>query len=113
MSQRYTCSKYYNAHSFANARLGRTVGKHPGWTIGLSLAFAALCLAGMIRFRQESRSDKLWVPSGADSIDHKVWVEENFPETTRALLVIVEAKANGNVLDPTILRQVGALFSYI
>lgn len=65
-------------------RLAYLVAGNPFKTILLSLAVVAVCLAGMTRFRSESRPGKLWVPQGTIALKNQVYVEANYGQTVRA-----------------------------
>jgi len=47
-------------------RLGLTVARRPRLTILAVFVFVALTAIGFVRFRQESRGDRLWVPQSTD-----------------------------------------------
>ena len=63
-------------------------------------------MAGLSRFQQESRPNKLWVPRNAEALDQKEWVERIFPETARYGFLIVTPTKGENVLTPAVLKEV-------
>ena len=85
------------------SRLGKTVGGSPWITILVSLIVCAVCMIGFLRFEQESRGEKLWVPSDAKAQSDKEWVEEMFPEESAQVNFILE---ESNVLTADIMKQV-------
>ena len=86
-------------------RLGYTVGCHPGWTIVVILVVAGLSAGGFLLFRQ-SRDNNLWVPTNADALKHKRWVDKYFPETARYSSIILMPTEGINVLSPKVLQEV-------
>ena len=91
-------------------RLGKAVGGSPWITILISLIICGACLVGLLKFTQESRGDKLWTPSDSTAQKHKIWVDENFPTEVRVSVVLLVA---GDVLTPTILKEVGGHFNMV
>ena len=87
-------------------RLGRTVGGSPWITILVSLIVCAACMVGFLRFEQESRGEKLWVPQDSKAQDDKKWVEEMFPEESSQVNFILE---KSNVLTAAVMKQVGVI----
>ncbi|XP_028417678.1 patched domain-containing protein 3-like [Dendronephthya gigantea] len=84
-------------------RLGRTVGGSPWITILVSLLLCGACMAGFLRFEQESRGEKLWVPQDSKAQDDKEWVEKMFPEESGQVNFILE---KSNVLKAEVIQQV-------
>ncbi|CAB4000186.1 Hypothetical predicted protein, partial [Paramuricea clavata] len=84
-------------------RLGKTVGGSPWITILVSLMVCAVCMVGFLRFEQESRGEKLWVPSDAKAQSDKEWVEDMFPEESAQVNFIIE---ESNVLTADIMKQI-------
>lgn len=87
-------------------RLGKLVGKSPWITILISLVLTGACSSGLIKFTEESRGEKLWVPQNSISIEHQNWVDEHFPSKSRAALFLF---IGNNVLTPEVLKQVNLL----
>ena len=85
------------------SRLGKTVGGSPWITIFVSLIVCAACMVGFLRFEQESRGEKLWVPQDAKAQDDRKWVEEMFPEESSQVNFILEKP---NVLTAEVMKQV-------
>lgn len=64
-------------------RLGLFVARRPAKVIIASLIFLFITAAGMLRFRTDSREDKLWVPTGTTAILNRRWVDSNFGRFSR------------------------------
>eukprot|EP00058_Branchiostoma_floridae_P014119 XP_002599607.1 hypothetical protein BRAFLDRAFT_77706 [Branchiostoma floridae] len=60
----------------------------------------------MVKFYEERREEKLWVPYGSRVIEHQNWINENFPAQFRFQNLLIEAD---NVLQPSVLRAMLAL----
>ncbi|XP_062500022.1 patched domain-containing protein 3-like [Corticium candelabrum] len=86
-------------------KLGEKVGAYPARTIVIMFIVAFVCMAGLSRFRQESRPNKLWVPRNAEALDQKEWVGRIFPETARYGFLIVTPTKGENVLTPAVLKE--------
>ena len=97
----------YIFNSFCVSRLGKTVGGSPWITIFVSLIVCAVCMVGFLRFEQESRGEKLWVPQDSKAMHDKEWVEETFPEQSSQVSFILEEP---NVLTPEVMAKVGRIF---
>lgn len=54
------------------SNLGRRVAINPGRTVLLALLFVAIGMGGISMLEQESRGDKLWLPSNTRSQDDYV-----------------------------------------
>ena len=63
-------------------------------------------MVGFLRFEQESRGEKLWVPQDSKAQDDKKWVEEMFPEESSQVNFILE---KSNVLTAAVMKQVGVI----
>ena len=77
------------------------------------LLVAGLSAGGLLRFRQESRDTKLWVPSNADALKHKKWVDEYFPETARYSSFILTSTEGTNILSPKVLQKVSVIGHFV
>ncbi|CAH1243988.1 NPC1 [Branchiostoma lanceolatum] len=87
-------------------RLGKLVAGHPWLTILLTLLLGGSLSAGMVKFYQESRQEKLWIPYGSQALVHQEWIDEKFPAKFRFEFVLIEAD---NVLVPSVLQAMLAL----
>ncbi|XP_046840543.1 patched domain-containing protein 3-like [Xenia sp. Carnegie-2017] len=83
-------------------RIGKTVGASPWVTLGITLIVCGACLAGLLRFEQESRGEKLWVPQDSQAQKDKKWVEREFPEESAPVHFIYE---QSNVLTVDVIRK--------
>ncbi|XP_072050726.1 patched domain-containing protein 3-like [Amphiura filiformis] len=95
-----------NVLETAFCKFGRLVGSYPWVTILIALLIGICCSAGMIKFRQESRTEYLWVPVGAQVLNHQDFVEEHFPSERRFGIYTVEAD---NVLTSQTLQKMATL----
>ncbi|XP_035696825.1 patched domain-containing protein 3-like [Branchiostoma floridae] len=91
-------------------RLGKLVSGHPWLTILLTLLLGGSLSAGMVKFYEERREEKLWTPYGSRVIEHQNWINENFPAQFRFQNLLIEAD---NVLQPSVLRAMLALDSAV
>nr|KAG5711759.1 hypothetical protein BaRGS_023523 [Batillaria attramentaria] len=83
--------------------LGTSIGRYPVRYILGSLFVCALCGIGLVRFTEVTDPDKLWVPSDAEILKEKDWIEANFPSTTRVGFLL---GVSSNILTP---QGLGAL----
>lgn len=60
-------------------------------------------MIGFLRFEQESRGEKLWVPQDSKAQNDRVWVEKMFPEESTQVNFILERP---NVLTADVIKQV-------
>jgi len=60
------------------AGVGRLVAAHPKRTVGICLAFAAISLVGLVRFRVETNGEKLYTPPNSQAFDDRNYVESVF-----------------------------------
>lgn len=65
-------------------------------------------MVGFLRFEQESRGEKLWVPQDSKAQDDKKWVEEMFPEESSQVNFILEKP---NVLTAAVIKEVRIFLS--
>lgn len=91
----------YILHFFI--RLGVRVGRHPWKTILIAVILSGACCAGMLKFEEENRGDRLWVPQDSLAKKHQNWVNEKFP--SKALFSTVMLVAT-DVLTPAVFEQV-------
>ncbi|XP_066275211.1 patched domain-containing protein 3-like [Branchiostoma lanceolatum] len=87
-------------------RLGKLVSEHPWLTILLTLLFSGYLSVGMVKFQEERRDEKLWVPYGSQVIVHRNWINEKFPAKFRFQFLLIEAD---NVLEPSVLQAMLSL----
>jgi len=79
-------------------KLGRFVGRHPAKVAFGAFVFAVLASGGMPM--QESASDPatLWVPENAVSLEHSVYVKNNWPSQSRVNFYMAQPESGNNVL---------------
>ncbi|XP_072018401.1 patched domain-containing protein 3-like [Amphiura filiformis] len=96
------CSvSFVSAMENAFYRYGRTVGSHPCVCIIASILLVIVCSSGLANFRRETRTEKLWAPSGSQSLKDLSRVQYYFPPKYRREVLLIEAD---NVLDPKVLQ---------
>lgn len=78
-------------------KFGFIVGTHPVKTILISVVFALLCLAGLLRHEEESRGEKLWIDQDSTFIVDQTWVLKQFPTKIRYINLIVK---RNDILTP-------------
>lgn len=76
-------------------RVGYIVAGRPLLTMLLSVVFTLLSLAGMLRFRSESRAQELWVPQGTVAIDNFEYTRERFGIDARFSSIAIVGKNLG------------------
>ncbi|CAG9463465.1 unnamed protein product [Pedinophyceae sp. YPF-701] len=88
-------------------KLGHFVGTHPVKVIVAVVLFVLAWLAGLARFRNETRSSKLWVPSDSEAQDDKAFSDTEYPQRIRAqvLLLTDTSPDTPNVLTKEALDQ--------
>jgi len=84
-------------------RLGYWIARRPFWVIVCCLAACSFFASGLRFLRQETRPEKLWIPSDAPFVRDSQWVRANLPLLARPQLAIFEAE---NVLTKEALLQV-------
>ncbi|EDV28963.1 uncharacterized protein TRIADDRAFT_52362 [Trichoplax adhaerens] len=87
-------------------RIGLLIGRHPYHVVVTSIVCVAFCSLGFLRFTEENRIEKLWVPSTADSLVHMEWVDKNFPSNyhIESLVCVANTKST-NVIKMEPLHQ--------
>lgn len=65
-------------------RLGLFVASNPIKVIIVSVIFMAITLAGLIRFRSESRDDELWIPQSTTATINQRFVDEKYGRLFRS-----------------------------
>eukprot|EP00178_Gracilaria_changii_P005001 TRINITY_DN180_c0_g2_i10.p1 TRINITY_DN180_c0_g2~~TRINITY_DN180_c0_g2_i10.p1 ORF type:complete len:925 (-),score=168.34 TRINITY_DN180_c0_g2_i10:37-2811(-) len=89
-------------------RLGYFVAARPFLTIVLSIAVVLISLAGMLRFRTESRADQLWVPQGTVALANREYVVPNYGQSVRvARIAFVARDGNGLANKNAFLEMLG------
>lgn len=87
-------------------RLGYFVSGNP-WTVIIVMALIALVsLAGMLRFKTESRETKLWVPQGTKALKYKSYVDSRFGRFRRETRLLFEPKNDGNLATKRALLDI-------
>lgn len=84
-------------------RLGYSVSRRPFFVIVISIVLCTIFAYGLRYLKQETRPEKLWVPSDAPYAQDSEWVRSNFPQVARPEFAIFEAN---NVLTSEALLQV-------
>lgn len=84
-------------------KLGCLVARYPWPFIAIDLLLCVALIPGVIFLKQESRTDKLWVPQGSQAQLDKKWVDEKFPNKIRFSNAIFEN--NNEVLTPEIMKD--------
>lgn len=84
-------------------RFGLLVGRNPIKTIIASMVFALACLSGLVRFKEESRGEKLWVEQSSQYITDQNWARQHFPTRIRYIRILLKGN---DVLTQNGLRQV-------
>lgn len=79
-------------------RLGLFVARRPLKVILVSVIFMVITLAGLLRFRSESRAEKLWVPQGTVALDNQKYVNSYYGRTNRFSAIAFTAKNGNNLL---------------
>lgn len=71
--------------------LGLQIARQPvRWMISCSIVIL-LCLAGLLRFRQEKNPLKLWVPPDSDFVRDTEWLTSTFKEGQKIETMIFAA----------------------
>mmetsp|Transcript_32054 Transcript_32054/g.73206 ORF Transcript_32054/g.73206 Transcript_32054/m.73206 type:complete len:993 (+) Transcript_32054:28-3006(+) len=87
------------------ASLGRTIGRHPIKFILAALFFAVVCSSGFAVQEEEVDPAVLWVPVGAQSLDHRDYVQDVWPSNAVAdFYMALPAGGSGNALTPEVLQ---------
>ncbi|CAG9462334.1 unnamed protein product [Pedinophyceae sp. YPF-701] len=96
------------AHAIDKAffKLGGLVGRNPIKVAVGVFVFVLLWLAGLARFTNETRSEKLWIPADSEAQDDKVFAEEQYPSIVRPQVVLMsDTSSTRNVLTKQALDQ--------
>lgn len=86
-------------------RIGYAVAGRPLVTIGSVFLITGLCLIGMLRFRSESRSEKLWVPQGTVALDNKNFVDPRFGQSVRTSNILFSGKKGENIASKAAMLE--------
>ena len=79
-------------------KLGNQVAKKPLITILISVTLAGLLMIGLIRYREETDKNELWLPTNSDTYRQSKWLEKMFPSTRRFQQYMLASKSGENVL---------------
>lgn len=79
------------------------MSKLPFVVIVISIVLCTVFAYGLRFLRQETRPEKLWIPSDAPYVLDSEWVRSNFPQVARPEFAIFEAN---NILTSEALLQV-------
>lgn len=86
-------------------RVGYLVAAHPLKTIALALLLTALSLAGMLRFRTESRAEQLWVPQGTVALSNREYVVANYGQSVRLARIAFVAREGDGLANKQAFNQ--------
>eukprot|EP00752_Nemacystus_decipiens_P002680 g2506.t1 len=95
------------------SRLGELVAIYPGRTVLLALVGCMIGISGISVLEEESRGDKLWVPTGTRAQEDQATYNSYFPKEGRQNLVIAVPAGGGNVLTKQNLQRALELFQKI
>eukprot|EP00903_Cladosiphon_okamuranus_P007237 g7024.t1 len=95
------------------SRLGELVAIHPGKTVLLALVGSLIGMSGISVLEEESRGDKLWVPTGTRAREDQATYLSYFPKEGRQNLVIAVPTDGGNALRKQNLQHALDLFHEI
>ena len=97
------------------ARLGEAVGTSPKTTMAAALFVCVVCMSGLSQIGavNESRSDKLWIPSSSQSQDDAKRYEAKFPRSGSVAYFIAEAKTKDGALTKAALADLLTLHASI
>uniref|UniRef100_A0A7S1G6N4 SSD domain-containing protein n=1 Tax=Bicosoecida sp. CB-2014 TaxID=1486930 RepID=A0A7S1G6N4_9STRA len=95
----------------AFGKLGKLTATRPGTVIACTLVLFMATMAGIGQLESESRSEKLWAPSGGTDVVHLAEVSSAFTAATRRSSLLVLAKNEGdNVLTRAAMDEMLDLF---
>lgn len=80
--------------------LGRFIARRPIIVIVLSAVIFLIIGSGIVRLENETRGEKLWIPSGTESQKNNEFVQDTFPSLGRFENVYIERKDGGSILTP-------------
>lgn len=80
-------------------RIGFFVASHPVKIIILSFLITAVALLGMLRFRTESRAEKLWIPQSTTAIHNQRFVLSNFGRSNKFTNILFVAKPGKSLAE--------------
>eukprot|EP00752_Nemacystus_decipiens_P003771 g3472.t1 len=95
------------------SRLGELVAIHPGKTVVLALIGCMIGMSGFSVLEEESRGDKLWVPTGTRAQDDYGTYLSFFPKDGRQNLIIAVPSDGGNALTKENLMRALDLFEAV
>eukprot|EP00397_Hematodinium_sp_SG-2012_P007472 GEMP01007518.1.p1 GENE.GEMP01007518.1~~GEMP01007518.1.p1 ORF type:complete len:919 (+),score=142.27 GEMP01007518.1:539-3295(+) len=88
---------------------GKFSGENPWASIMCSFVVVLALSAGYSMQEKESRPEKMWVPLGAAALDHKDYVDTNWPADAGIEMYIATCgtgTTNCNILEPTRLKEI-------
>ena len=88
---------------------GKFVALHPYQVILSCLIATACCSLGLLKFREETKANLLWIPPDSEYNYNQDWVDANFTKSTREEFALFKSD---NVLTPDSLQQVWSLILY-
>jgi len=86
---------------------GGKVTQHPSIVILSCIVLTGAAATGLLRFRQESRANQLWMPSDSEYNTNKKWLDEHFKTKERSSIILFKAD---NVLTPKALDKMLELY---
>ncbi|KAF0891217.1 hypothetical protein E2562_009398 [Oryza meyeriana var. granulata] len=84
---------------------GIFVAKHPLLVLFVSLLVPTLLCIGLIRFKVETRPEKLWVSSGSRAADEKQYFDSHLAPFYRIEQLVLSTSAFGGPEAPTIVND--------
>ena len=97
------CCKKFQDLVFGNMErffdtLGYQVAKYPFIAILISVLVAGSFMMGIIKHREETDKNELWIPSNSAEYKNNKWLENMFPSKTRIQQYMLVSKNKNNVL---------------
>ncbi|XP_056018910.1 NPC intracellular cholesterol transporter 1-like isoform X2 [Ostrea edulis] len=84
-------------------RIGVLISTHPWKTILISTIITGLfCIGAGVNFTETNDNSVIWVPSDAEVVAHKKYVESAYPSTTRFFYLML---VNSNVMTQTSIQN--------
>jgi len=89
---------------------GGVVTRRPIVVILTCAVGTALCAVGLLKFSEENRANRLWIPESSEFNRNQRWVDQNFKKNERDEIVIFKSE---NVLTPEALLKMLELYKKI
>eukprot|EP01026_Neomeris_dumetosa_P002824 TRINITY_DN1075_c0_g3_i4.p1 TRINITY_DN1075_c0_g3~~TRINITY_DN1075_c0_g3_i4.p1 ORF type:complete len:941 (-),score=122.47 TRINITY_DN1075_c0_g3_i4:1066-3888(-) len=86
----------------AFTRFGTFVGTYPYFAIAFGLLFFAALMPGNTILEEESRGEKLWIPSGTESQKDKDYIDDRYPKFARFEEVLFVGCDGRDMLQPDV-----------